>query len=448
MKKLLDLKLDPTFKPAYLEYKEFQKAVLESKKPEFLTLSILRDRGHNELFSMLLFSDPSKFGENLFYVERIVKSMLWIYGGYKINVVGPVYVYDYLVNEYQQGKRTFDLHFMEKVYDQKFEFTYNAPIKAHKKQEHQIGKNLMGYRIGFDAGGSDMKVSAVVDGETIFSEEIVWHPKLNSDPEYHKRHIREAILKAKEKMPWVDAIGVSSAGIYINNETRAASLFIQVPEDLFDQHVRRIYLDIAEELGVPIEVANDGDVTALAGSMSLGKNNLLGIAMGTSQAAGYINNNGNITGWLNELAFVPIDFQSDAPVDEWSGDLGCGVKYLSQDAVIRLAESAHITFPEGLSLAQKLAYVQSLDEQSEVYQDIYKTIGTYLGYAIAYYTYFYHIEYVLLLGRVTSGLGGTIILNKAQEVLHVNKIDISLTLPDEKVRRVGQSVAAASLVKL
>lgn len=448
MKTFKDLKLDPLFKPAYLQYKEFQKAVSESKKPDFLTLSIERNGGYNELFSMLLYSNIQKRDENLFYIERIVKSILWIYGGFKINVIGPIYIFEYLVNEYNGGKRTFDKAFMEKVYDHPVEFFYNEPLKKHRKAEHKIGKNLDGYRIGFDAGGSDMKVSAVVNGKSIFSEEIVWLPKLNSDPEYHKKHIRDAILLAKEKLPKLDAIGVSSAGIYINNETRAASLFILVPEHLFDQHIKRVYLDIAEELGVPIEVANDGDVTALAGSMSSGKNNLLGIAMGTSQAAGYINNQGNITGWLNELAFVPIDFQENAPVDEWSHDLGCGVKYLSQDAVIRLAEKSGIVFPGELSLAEKLKFVQNIDQQSELFQEIYKTIGIYLGYAIAYYTYFYHIEEILLLGRVTSGLGGSIILETAQQVLLENKININLSLPDEKSRRIGQSVAAASLVKL
>ncbi|WP_208454241.1 hypothetical protein [Acholeplasma laidlawii] len=193
-------------------------------------------------------------------------------------------------------------------------------------------------------------------------------------------------------------------------------------------------------------------MTALAGSMSLGKNKLLGIAMGTSEAVGYINAEGNVTGWLNELAFVPVDFQKNGPIDEWSLDMGTGNKYFSQDAVIRLAETSGITFPEDMPLAERLKVVQNLDENSETYQEIYKTIGTYLGYTLAYYEEFYDIEEVLLLGRVTSGLGGQIIVDVATKTLkenfeHLSK-KINISLPDEKARRVGQSVAAASLVKL
>ncbi len=54
-----------------------------------------------------------------------------------------------------------------------------------------------------------------------------------------------------------------------------------------------------------------------------------------------------------------------------------------------------------------------------------------------------------MLGRVTTGPGGDILIRKANEVLEKEfpklKEQISLQLPDEKSRRVGQSIAAASL---
>ena len=222
----------------------------------------------------------------------------------------------------------------------------------------------------------------------------------------------------------------------------------------FEKRVKNMYLDVAKEIGdVPIEVANDGDVTALAGAMSLEENNVLGVAMGTSEAAGYVDKDGNITGWLNELAFVPVDFNKDAMVDEWSGDYGCGVKYFSQDAVIKLAPRAGIELDENLSPAEKLKVVQGLMENDDSRaKDIYETIGTYFGYSIAYYSMFYDIKHVLIMGRVTSGKGGTIILSKANEVLREEFGDlyekIKLHIPDEKARRVGQSVAAASLPRI
>lgn len=156
--------------------------------------------------------------------------------------------------------------------------------------------------------------------------------------------IVDSMKMAAAKMPDVDAIGVSSAGIYIDNRTMVASLFLKVPKDAFNEKVKDIYLRAADEISkmvghpVPIEVVNDGDVTALAGAMNLNDVDVLGIAMGTSEAVGYVDKDGNITGWLNELAFAPVDAQPDAMEDEWSGDIGCGVKYFSQDGIIKLAK--------------------------------------------------------------------------------------------------------------
>ena len=446
------LKLDPTYEPAILYFNQFKEEVLASKNFEPLTVVVERMDGLNESYTTNVFKDENKSYKNLFFVDRLVKTLLWLYGGYKVTIVGHQKIYESIRETYLEGNRLFDSKFMSRIYGQPFEVVHAVDVPKHIQGDSPIGKHLKGNRIGFDAGGSDMKVSAVVDGEPIFSTEVVWFPKLNSDPNYHKENIRKVIQLAVDKLPSVDALGVSSAGVYIHNEARVASLFIEVPDDLFDTHITNIYKDIAAELGVPLEVANDGDVTALAGSMSLGKNKLLGIAMGTSEAVGYINDKGNVTGWLNELAFVPVDFQVNGPIDEWSLDMGTGNKYFSQDAVIRLAEKTGIVFDETMPLAERLKLVQSLDEQSEAYQEIYKTIGTYLGYTLAYYAEFYDIEEVLLLGRVTSGLGGQIIVDVASKTLSENfktlSEQINISLPDEKARRVGQSVAAASLVKL
>lgn len=445
------LKLDPNFSPIILYFRDFVKRVKGSEDYEDLTIVVEREKGLNEFYKTVIFKDEKHLKENLFYVERLSKTLLWLYGGYKITVVGSKLIADELRKIYLEGSRTFDSKFMKRVYEKDFVVEHSEVMPKIKTQDKAIGKNLDGYRIGFDAGGSDMKVSAVVNGKPIFSTEIVWLPKLNSDPKYHQENIRKAIYLAASKMPKVDALGVSSAGIYINNEAKVGSLFIEVPEDKFEKYVKNIYIDIAKELNVPLEVANDGDVTALAGAMSLKKDKLLGIAMGTSEAVGYINEQGNISGWLNELAFVPVDVQENGPVDEWSGDIGVGCKYFSQDAVIRLAESTGIDFAEKLTLAERLKVVQNLDSKSDVYVDIFETIGTYLAFGLAYYSEFYDIEVVLLLGRVMSGVGGDIIVKTAKKVLK-NEFPalgkkIQITVPDEQTRRVGQSIAAASLPK-
>lgn len=443
------MKYIPSLEPSYIPM--IQK-VQEYKEKGTIPFAICveRNKGYRYRYDLKLIANNE--AENAEYVERIIKTILWVVGGYKIYLGGD----EKLVKQMQQvfsleGARAFDVDFMARVYDEKFEVIACDYQDVPKSVESSIpsGGHLEGCRIGFDAGGSDRKVSAVVDGEAIYSEEVVWFPKTTEDPEYHYQGILDSFKRAASKMPRVDAIGVSSAGIYVDNEVRVASLFIKVPRDAFDAKVRDIYIRAAKEIGdVPLEVANDGDVTALAGAMDLKDTCVLGIAMGTSEAAGYINKDGNLNGWLSELAFAPVDFNKGAMVDEWSGDYGCGVKYFSQDGVIKLAEFAGIELPSDASPAEKLKVVQKLMKENDLRaKEIYENIGTYLGYTIAYYSEFYDIKYLLLLGRVTSGDGGLIVVEKANEVLKAEfpYLNVNIIMPDENSRRVGQSIAAASL---
>ena len=438
--------LEKDFRPMIVELRKFKE-----KGTVPFAICVERQSGYKYRYDLNVM--PGKDAENEEMIERIIKSILWVVGGFKIYLGGN----DELVAKMQEvfsytGARQFDVEFMERVYKQKFEVVACKfeEVPASVEASIPAGGHLAGNRIGFDAGGSDRKVSAVVNGEVIHSEEVVWFPKTNADPEYHYQGILDSFRRAAEKMPSVDAIGVSSAGIYIDNEVRVASLFIKVPQDEFDAKVVDMYIRAAKEYGdVPLTVANDGDVTALAGSMSLKSGQVLGIAMGTSEAAGYVNKDGNLNGWLSELAFVPVDYNKGAMVDEWSGDYGCGVKYFSQDGVIKLAGFAGIELDENASPAEKLKVVQGLmKEHDPRAREIYENIGTYLGYSIAYYSEFYDIKYLLLLGRVTSGEGGDIIIEKANEVLKnafPEYKDIQIVTPDEWTRRVGQSIAAASL---
>jgi predicted NBD/HSP70 family sugar kinase len=227
-----------------------------------------------------------------------------------------------------------------------------------------------------------------------------------------------------------------------------------VPAELFQQRVKDLFLEMRQAWkGIPFEVVNDGEVTALAGSMAIGRNAVLGIAMGSSQAAGYVTPEGNITSWLNELAFAPIDYSPTAPVDEWSGDSGCGAQYFSQQAVGRLLQPAGIEAAPAATLPEKLKLVQELMRQTDPRaRKIYQTIGTYLGYALAHYADFYHFEHVLVLGRVMTGAGGDLILEQARAVLRLEFPGLSARIafhqPDEKEKRHGQAMAAASLAQL
>ncbi len=445
---------DKGFNPMSVRLAEYRKEVAKADN-KLLKICVERNDGYNYIYELPIFACPCKAEENYKIVERIIKSILWVVGGYKIYICGDDAIYERISADYTaQGRRAFDVDFMQTVYETNFEVVNvsEKDFPKFKPCEVKIGGHLDGCRIGFDAGGSDRKVSAVIDGEVVYSEEVVWFPKTNADYNYHYEGIMAAMKTAASKMPRVGAIGGSSAGVYIINKIMVASLFLKVPKEDYKEHVQPMYINIAKEIGAPLEVANDGDVTALAGAIDLKDNCVLGIAMGTSEAVGYINDKGLLNGWLSEVAFVPVDFSEDAMVDEWSGDYGCGVKYFSQDGVIKLAENAGFKFPENSSPAEKLKVIQKLMlEGDPMAKQIYEDIGVYLGYAIPYYAEFYKIKHLLLLGRVTSGEGGNLIMEKAREVLKAEfpeYADVDITMPDEKNKRVGQSIAAASLPEI
>ena len=390
------------------------------------------------------------------YLERLVKFLLWSVGGFRVTVCGADALTEKLAQAYApNGTRAFDAGFMDDVFERGLEIKScpAAAFPAACGEAVSIGGNTSGCRIGFDAGGSDRKVSAVIDGETVYSEEVVWHPKTQTDPRYHYDEIVKAFQTAAGKMPRVDAIGVSSAGVFVGNSPMVSSLFIKVPRSE-RPFVKDIYNAAARALGnVPIAVANDGDVTALAGAMELQSGCVMGLAMGTSEAVGYVNAEGNILGWFNELAFAPVDLNERAMQDEWSGDIGVGCKYFSQDAVIKLAPAAGITLSDTLTPAEKLKEVQKLLADGwAAAEGIYRSIGVYLAHALALYDMFYEIHHLLLLGRVVSGEGGKLIEAACRETLAVDYPELAekihLLLPDEESRRVGQSVAAASLPRV
>ncbi len=440
--------LDPGFVPIFRFNQEFLKT---AKKP--IGVAVERAGGQMACLHTFIHGTEEMREADHYYIERIVKTLLWMKGGFKVYISGDEEMVGYLKSVYcKGGQQEFDWDYMANVFEHPFEIVAVDEVPGAKDSPKAMGGHLEGCRIGFDAGGSDRKVSAVIDGETVYDEEVVWFPKTSSDPDYHYDGIVAALKSAAAHLPRVDAVGVSSAGVYINNRTMNASLFLKVPKDLFDAKVKDIYIRaITDTFGdVPYEVVNDGDVSALAGAMSLEDNNVLGIAMGTSEAVGYVDEQGRVTGWLNELAFVPVDVNPEAMRDEWSGDIGCGVKYFSQDGVIKLSPAAGIELDEALSPAEKLKVVQGLmAEDDPRAQAVYRSIGVYLGHTLAYYYDLYHFKHVLLLGRVMSGKGGDTILDTCKKVLADEYPEtaaaIHPTLPDEKFRRVGQSAAAASL---
>ena len=444
--------LDENFRPAILANHKFRNDL--KTEGTRLILGLERSGGEFSRYETSVLPDNHPNADaNFQYVERIVKFLLWQRGAHTLYVGGSAKIAEYLKKTYAaNGTRSFDFKFMgEQVNEKEFSVMSCSAkeMPAEREKGKLLGRNLNGNRIGFDLGASDRKVSAVVDGVPVYSEEVIWEPRKHKNPEYHYREVMEALKTAASKMPHVDAIGGSSAGIYIDNRPMVASIFRGIPPEKFGE-IKNMFLRIAEEMGVPLEVINDGDVTALAGSMSIDDNAVLGVALGSSEAAGYVNDQGHIMGWLNELAFVPVDYSPSAPVEEWSGDKGCGANYFSQQCVFRLAPKACIEIPDGITDAKKLKFVQEkLEAGHEGAIKIWQTMGVYLGYGIAHYADFYNIKHILILGRCTSGRGGDLLLEGMKQVFGAEFPElakkIELHLPDEKIRRVGQSVAAASL---
>ena len=447
----LSVKNKPSLDRSFIPFGVWRKAYLEGADRPF---SIAVEREDGKITVLHTFLRGAEYSEaNYRYAERTVKFLLWSVGGFRVYLNGDETVIDRIKAAYSpSGDRAFDVQFMRDVYERPFEVLSVSKEDFPEAKEAAVsaGGHMKGCRIGFDAGGSDRKVSAVIDGVPVYSEEVVWHPKTQSDPQYQYDGIVDSFKTAASKMPRVDAIGVSSAGVFIGNAPMVSSLFIKVPRDRREE-VKTIFDRAAKEIGdVPIVVANDGDVTALAGAMSMEQGCVMGLAMGTSEAVGYVNADGNLLGWFNELAFAPVDVSEDAMQDEWSTDYGVGCKYFSQDAVIKLAPRAGILLDPALTPAEKLKVVQKHAEAGDpAALTVFSDIGCYLAHTLCLYAQFYDLKYLLVLGRVASGAGGEMIIKTCNKVLQEEYPEladrITVMLPDEKTRRVGQSVAAASL---
>ena len=389
-------------------------------------------------------------------VERIVKFVLWSAGGWKLYLSGPDEIVKPIAKAYTKtGARAFDYGFFNDLYGRPIEVEI-LPLRkmpVTKEREVLVKNNVNGNRIGFDLGASDFKISALKSGKVVFSKEFPWDPRPQSDPEYHytklSAGLEEAALALGGK---VDAIGGSSAGTFVGKKLGVASLIRGVKEKNPSKYeiAQNLFARVEEEWQCPFEVFNDGDVTALAGAITMKRTGILGVAMGSSEAAGYINPKGALTGRISELAFAPVDLNPNAGVCEWSGDAGVGAMYFSQQAVNYLACRFGMKFPKAMKLPERLKVVQAaMEKREELALRVYLMIGRYLANAAAWYHEFYDYSNLMILGRVTSGFGGDIILNTARmgleavDPLLAEQIDIFM--PDEKTSRLGQSVAAAQI---
>jgi len=448
--------LDSGFQPAASWNRAYRTKVRESGGDP-LIIALERGHGAVSVYETRILPHTGEFSSlNCRYVERMLKFLLWQKGGHRIFIAGNPAIAEYMRGVYSpSGARCFDYEFMgERVYKAPFVIESVALEDAPRccEQFRPLGRHFDGCRIGFDLGGSDRKSAAMVNGNVVFSEEVAWDPYYETDPRYHLDGIDDSLRRAAAHLPRVDAIGGSAAGVYIDSEPRVASIFRGLTAAQFESCAGPIFHRLRERWNnVPFLVVNDGEVAALGASMALGDNAVLGISMGTSQAAGYVTPEGFITDWLNELAFAPVDYREDAPRDEWSGDIGVGAQYLSQQAVARLLPAAGIDLPPAMPFAERLSYTQQLMAAGDRRAHrVFETIGTYFGYAVAHYADFYELRHVFVMGRVTSGEAGDVILREALRALATfpEHAEIRLHLASEQDKRHGQAAYAATLPAL
>merc|ERR1712226_1083632 len=342
-----------------------------------------------------------------------------------------------------------------------------------KDTPQECGKDANGCRLAFDLGKSDIKTVAIKDGEVLDSKETEWDVT-NVDPQYHFDAIVAAmkgtIKNAKEKgFGTIQAVGGSATGT-VSGESEATwcDIFPNVPPDVYKEKVVDIFKRIAKDVAgdVPLKVINDGEVTALAAVQKIKAGNVMGISMGSSEGGGYANKDGNLMGWINELCYIRLDLNPNAPIDPWTKGAHSGIShmYLGQRGATKLAAAGGIDGPEEymypnpamctikhenhaqcLKLIQKAMEDPAREPQARL---IYETVGVYLGYGLAQYCEFYKIEHVMILGRVCKGKGGDLMLEKANEVLSKEFPDlpaITFHTADDHFKAVGQCIAAAAL---
>jgi len=476
--------LDEGFAPVVLAKRKYREAAKDCA--DTLSWALVRAdgcaRGELKMFP----EGDSRYQAGIILAGIMVQETLWRCGAASMQLAGPAKACEAMKTAYSKGGAyAFEAETMPKCNgtpDKEFEVSIvdsADKLPAQKDTPQTCGKEANGCRLAFDLGKSDIKTVAIKDGEVLDSMETEWDVT-NPDPQYHFDAIVAAmkgtIERAKAKgFGDIQAVGGSATGtVSADSEATWCDIFPNVPPDVYKEKVVDIFKRIAKEVAgdVPLKVINDGEVTALAAVQKIGVDKIgggvMGISMGSSEGGGYANKDGNLMGWFNELCYMKLDMNPDAPTDPWTKEnhRGTSHMYLGQRGATKNAHKV-VEVPENYVYphadmctikhedhAQCLKLIQAgvkKDETKDKVMDLYKTCGVYLGYGLAMYQESYDIENVMILGRVSKGEGGDLMLKTASEVLEKefpNNPKITFHVADEKFKAVGQCIAAAALPPL
>jgi len=468
--------LDPGFAPVVLAKREYRNAAKDCA--DTLHFALPRAcgcaRGELKVFP----EDDERYQATVILAGIMIQESIWRCGASSLQLAGPASLCQTLKTAYSKGGTyEFEADVMPKANgtpDKVFEVTVvagPADLPAEKDTPQVCGKSAGGNRLAFDLGKSDIKTVAIKDGEVLDSAETEWDVT-NADPQYHfdaivaamKKTIANAEAKGFGK---IEAVGGSATGtVSANNEATWCDIFPNVPQDVYKEKVVDIFKRIAKEVAgdVPLKVINDGEVTALAAFQRINKGNVMGISMGSSEGGGYANVDGNLMGWINELCYIKLDMNPEAPDDPWTKGAHRGLShmYLGQRGATKNAykicevpDNYKYPHPDMCTIkhedhAQCLKLIQkAMVDTPEKATDLYRTCGVYLGYGLAQYCeQHYKIDHVMILGRVSKGAGGDIMLKVAAEVLETEFPElpkITFHTADDHFKAVGQCIAAAAL---
>jgi len=469
--------LDTKFSPLILGKRRYLEAVKEVEDAESLEWALPRADGCAR-YKLPVFPQKHKDVRASTYLAGVlIQEMIWQRSASSLILFGPEKMTKALKTMFSiGGAYEFEAKSMPNVCgtpDKPFEVTIaeKAEDLPEAKDAPQVcGTNANGCRLAFDLGKSDIKTVAVKDNEVLDSKETEWDVT-NVDPDYHFDAILKAMKETAAKLPKIEAIGGSATGtISADNEATWCDIFPNVPPDVYKAKVTDIFKRLAHEMapGVPLKVINDGEVTALAAFQKIKAGNVMGISMGSSEGGGYANADGNLLGWINELCYIRLDMNPRAPTDPWSKGAHTGLShmYLGQRGATKLAHKVcevpdnykyphpdmctikHEDHAQCLKLIQKA--MADPEKEKEVTK-LYETVGVYLGYALAQYCEFYKIDHVMILGRVSKGKGGDVMLDTAKKVLTEEFPEFAgmqFHTADDHFKAVGQCIAAAALPSL
>ena len=126
----VELKNVPVLDPEFIPLMRFNRAFLaDAKKP--VGIAVERADGQMAACRTFIHGTPEMREADCYYIERIVKTLLWMKGGFKVYVSGDERICEYLQSVYcAGGQQEFDWDYMANVFEHPFEVVLADELPA------------------------------------------------------------------------------------------------------------------------------------------------------------------------------------------------------------------------------------------------------------------------------------------------------------------------------